>query len=114
MRQAGMAPKDLLFYFVGHGGFVGRCAEYYLAVRCTSSENPSISGIRIESLATTPIDKARYLRRLIILDCCYAAAAFTAFQTEGPAQVAVRQAVDVCKEKARRVGKGHSLPQNIV
>ena len=109
MQQAGKAPRDLLFYFVGHGGFVGRRSEYYLAVRCTSSDSPGASGIRIESLATTLTDRARYLRRLIILDCCYAAAAFTAFLAEGPAQVAVRQAVDVFKEKARKVGKGTSL-----
>ena len=109
MRQTGNAPRDLLFYFVGHGGFAGRKSEYYLAVRCTSSEYPGASGIRIESLATTLMDKARYLRRFIILDCCYAAAAFTDFQAEGPAQVAVRQAVDAFTDKARRIGKGTSL-----
>ena len=109
LQQAGKPPRDLLFYFVGHGGFWGRHSEYYLAVRRTSSDRPYVSGIRMESLATALTDKARYLRRLIILDCCYAAAAFTAFQAEGPAQVAVRQAVDVFKEKAKRVGKGTSL-----
>jgi PQQ-like domain/Caspase domain len=109
MKQVGKGPTDLLFYFVGHGGFVGRNSEYYLAVRCTSSANPAVSGIRIEPLATTITDRARYLRRLIILDCCYAAAAFTAFQAEGPAQVAIRQTFDVFKEKAKRVGKDTSL-----
>ena len=109
MRQADKAPRDLLFYFVGHGGFAGRNSEYYLAVRCTSSENPGVSGIRIESLATTLTDMARYLRRFIILDCCYAAAAFNWFQAEGPAYEAVRQTVDVFKEKAKTVGKGTSL-----
>ena len=109
MQQAGMPPRDLLFYFAGHGGFWGKRSEYYLAVRRTSSDRPYVSGIRVESLATTLTDRARYLRRLIILDCCYAAAAFTAFLAEGPAQVAVRQAVDVFKEKAKRVGKGTSL-----
>ena len=109
MQQAGKPPRDLLFYFVGHGGFAGRNSEYYLAVRCTSIENPLVSGIRIESLATTLTDRARYLRRLIILDCCYAAAAFNWFQAEGPAQEAVRQTVDVFKEKVKRLGKGTSL-----
>src|SRR5260221_869133 len=109
LQQAGKPPRDLLFYFVGHGGFWGRHSEYYLAVRRTSSDRPYVSGIRMESLATALTDKARYLRRLIILDCCYAAAAFTAFQAEGPAQVAVLQAVAVFKRKAKRVGKGTSL-----
>jgi|GEM_PF-1197150 len=109
MKQVGHGPTDLLFYFVGHGGFVGRNSEYYLAVRCTSSANPAVSGIRMEPLATTITDRARYLRRFIILDCCYAAAAFTAFQAEGPAQVAIRQTVDLFKEKAKWVGKGTAL-----
>jgi eukaryotic-like serine/threonine-protein kinase len=109
MQQAGKAPRDLLFYFVGHGGFAGRHSEYYLAVRCTSSEYPLASGIRIESLATTLTDRARHLRRFIILDCCYAAAAFTEFQAEGPAKAAVRQAVDAFTDRARRIGKGTSL-----
>ncbi len=109
MKQAGKAPRDLLFYFVGHGGFAGRNSEYYLAVRCTSSENPGASGIRIESLAATLMDKARHLRRFIILDCCYAAAAFSEFQAEGPAQVAARQAVDAFTDRARRVGRGTAL-----
>ncbi|HZR44140.1 MAG TPA: caspase family protein [Ktedonobacteraceae bacterium] len=109
MRQAVKTPKDLLFYFVGHGGFVGRNSDYFLAVRCTSSDNPGVSGIRADSLATTLTDKARYLRRLIILDCCYAAAAFTSFQAEGPAQVAARQTADVFREKRHMVGKGTSL-----
>ena len=109
MKQVGNNPRDLLFYFVGHGGFIGRNSEYYLAVRCTSSANPAVSGIRMEPLATTITNRARYLRRLVILDCCYAAAAFTAFQAEGPAQMAIRQTVDVFKEKAKRVGKGTAL-----
>jgi len=109
MQQARKPPRDLLFYFVGHGGFWGRHSEYYLAVRSTSSDRPYVSGIRMEALAAALTDRARYLRRLIILDCCYAAAAFTAFQAEGPAQVAVRQAVDVFKEQVKRVGKGTSL-----
>ncbi len=109
LKLAGHGPTDLLFYFVGHGGFVGRNSEYYLAVRCTSSANPAVSGIRMEPLATTITERARYLRRLIILDCCYAAAAFTAFQAEGPEQVAIRQTVDLFKEKAKRVGKGTAL-----
>ncbi len=109
LKQIGHSPTDLLFYFVGHGGFVGKNSEYYLAVRCTSSANPAVSGIRMEPLAATLTERARYLRRLIILDCCYAAAAFTFFQAEGPAQVAIRQTVDLFKDKAKKIGKGTAL-----
>jgi len=94
---------------VGHGGFVGRNADYYLAVRCTSTENPRISGLPMESLASTLTDKARYLRRIIILDCCYAAAAFTVFQTEGPAKLGINQAIEAFEKQVKTVGKGTAL-----
>src|SRR2546421_301388 len=35
MREANNAAKDLLLYFVGHGGFVGRDSDFYLAIRRT-------------------------------------------------------------------------------
>ena len=110
MRQIGNPARDLLVYFVGHGGFVGRNSDYYLAVRCTSTENASISGIPIETLATSITDKeARYIRRIVILDCCYAAAAFSAFQAEGPARVGIDQTYDAFQRKKKTVGKGTSL-----
>lgn len=109
MKQAGNAARDLLVYFVGHGGFVGRNSEYYLAVRRTSTENPRLSGIPMESFASTITEKARYLRRIIILDCCYAAAAFTMFQAEGPAKLAINQTVDIFEKKKKTVGKGTTL-----
>ncbi len=109
MKQAGNPANDLLVYFVGHGGFVGRNADYYLAVRCTSTENLRLSSIPMESLASTLTDKARYLRRIIILDCCYAAAAFTAFQAEGPAKLGINQAVEAFEKQVKTVGKGTTL-----
>src|SRR5947209_837576 len=39
------AARDLLVYFVGHGGFVGRDSDFYLAIRRTRMENPRTSGI---------------------------------------------------------------------
>src|SRR6266566_3194129 len=109
MNLAGNVAKDLLLYFVGHGGFVGRNSDYYLAVRCTSTEDARLSGIPMESLASTLTDKARYLRRIIILDCCYAAAAFTSFQAEGPAKLGIDQTFHAFEKKAKTVGKGTTL-----
>jgi hypothetical protein len=109
MKLAGNVAKDLLLYFVGHGGFVGRNSDYYLAVRCTSTEDARLSGIPMESLASTLTDKARYLRRIIILDCCYAAAAFTSFQAEGPAKLGIDQTFNAFETKAKAVGKGTAL-----
>jgi hypothetical protein len=109
MKLAGNVAKDLLLYFVGHGGFVGRNSDYYLAVHCTSTEDARLSGIPMESLASTLTDKARYLRRIIILDCCYAAAAFTSFQAEGPAKLGIDQTFHAFEKKAKTVGKGTTL-----
>ncbi len=109
MKNSGSAARDLLVYFVGHGGFVGKNSEYYLAVRSTSSENPGVSGIRIGSFVDTLTEKATFLRRIFILDCCYAGAAYTAFLSGGPEQVATIQMVNALKEKVKTIGEGASL-----
>jgi hypothetical protein len=93
MKTTGNAARDLLVYFIGHGGFVGRDSDFYLAIRRTRMENPRASGLQVMSLADTLIEQARHLRRIIVLDCCFAAAAFSAFQS-GPAQIAMEKTVD--------------------
>jgi len=111
LKGTGHAARDLLVYFVGHVGFIGRDSDFYLAIRRTRTENPRASGIPVLSLADTITEKARYLRRIIILDCCFAAAAFSAFQT-GPSQVAIEKAVDAFEVRQRRAGfpaKGTTL-----
>jgi len=63
------------------------------------------------SLADTLTEKARYLRRILILDCCFAAAAFAAFQS-GPDQVAIQQTVTAFLVTSKSVGfptRGTSL-----
>lgn len=109
MKQSRNEASDLLVYFVGHGGFVGRDSTYYLAVRCTSTENATVSGIPVEALASSITNKARYLRRIIILDCCYAAAAFTSFQSEGPARLGINQTRNAFEKSAKTIGKGTAL-----
>src|SRR6266702_4391240 len=111
MKAMGNPARDLLLYFIGHGGFVGRDADFYLAIRRTRMESPRASGIDMMSLADTLTERARHLRRIIILDCCFAAAAFSAFQA-GPAQVAIEKVVDAFEVGQRRGGfpaKGTTL-----
>jgi tetratricopeptide (TPR) repeat protein len=111
MRAAGNAARDVLLYFVGHGGFVGRDADFYLALRRTRMDNPRASGLQMLSLADTLTEKARHLRRIIILDCCFAAAAFSAFQA-GPDQVALEKTSDAFEVRRKAVGfptKGTAL-----
>ncbi len=111
MKVTGNAARDLLLYFIGHGGFVGRDSDFYLAIRRTRMDNPRASGLQVLSLADTLTNGARYLRRIIVLDCCFAAAAFSAFQA-GPDQVALEKTRDAFQVGHKAVGfptKGTTL-----
>ena len=105
MKESGQAARDIFVYFVGHRSFVGRDADFYLAIRRTRMDNPRPSGVQMISLADTLVEKARHLRRIIILDCCFAGAAFSAFQSE-PAQVALEKTRDAFGGQ----GKGTGYP----
>ena len=111
MKASGNAARDVVVYFVGHGGFAGSDLDYYLAIRRTRMENPIASSLGIKTLAYTLKDKARYLRRIIILDCCFAASASVFFQSE-PAQAAMIQTIDAFKVPEKGIGlpgRGTSL-----
>jgi len=111
LKNAGHPARDLLLYFVGHGGFIGRDSDFYLAIRRTRSDNPRASGLQMMALADTLTEHARRLRRILILDCCFAAAAFSSFQA-GPAQVALEKTVDAFEVKQKAIGfpsKGTTL-----
>lgn len=112
MRKSDQAIKDVLIYFVGHGGFSGRDYNYYLAIRRTRANNPIASSINIMSLAHSIKEKARYLRRIIILDCCFAASASQYFQSSEPTRIAIDQMIDAFKVQDEGTGfptKGTSL-----
>lgn len=111
LQATGNPARDLLVYFIGHGGFVGRDADFYLAIRRTRMDNPRASSLQVMALADTLTERARHLRRTIILDCCFAAAAFSAFQS-GPAQVALEKTVDAFEVGQKAIGfptKGTTL-----
>ncbi|MCP4693182.1 MAG: hypothetical protein GY859_34385, partial [Desulfobacterales bacterium] len=93
--------ENLLFYYIGHGGFVDSHKDLYLAIKTTRMRNPDVSAVRIKSLAKTIKESARWLRRFIILDCCFAAAAFSSFQSPG-ATVVRKQTLDAFKESPKR------------
>ena len=111
LKTAGKAARDVLLYFVGHGGFVGRDSDFYLATRRTRADNPRVSSILMVTLADTILNSARHLRRYIILDCCFAGAAFHAFQAE-PADIAIVKTIDSFKARQKEIGfpsKGTTL-----
>jgi Caspase domain len=108
----GPAPTDLIVYFTGHGGFAGGGSSYYLAIRRTRRENRITSSIPILSLAHTLREKARLLRRVVVLDSCFAGTAFSVFQGQGAAHAAIAQAISAFNVHSTRAGfpsKGTSL-----
>ena len=46
-------PRDLIFYYVGHGAFSNPGDEYFLAVRATRSPNRFQTGYSVAMLANT-------------------------------------------------------------
>ncbi len=93
MKASQQAVRDVIIYFIGHGGFVGHDSDFYLVHRRTNVDSLRASGISIAALADIVLDKARHVRRYLFLDCCFAAAAFKSFQG-GPDQVALTKTLD--------------------
>jgi len=104
MKQIGAPARDLLFYYIGHGIFApGSDQAYHLAIRCTRDESLRTSAVAMVALAETLKTKARHLRRIMILDCCFSAESFKYMQST-PDQVAIRQTFFAFEEKS--IGKG--------
>lgn len=104
LKQAETPASDLLFYYIGHGMFApGHDQAYHLAIRCTRDESLRFSAIGVAALAETLKAKARHLRRVVILDCCFAAESFKYMQA-APDQVALQQTAFAFEEQSRRSG----------
>ena len=100
MAGLNQAATDLVVYYIGHAGLIEGSSDYYLAIHCTRESHPGASALRIDTLARTIKTSANNIRRLIILDCCYAASAFNAFQTQG------KEAEEIIPEQAWDVFEG--------
>jgi hypothetical protein len=86
------APANLFVYYVGHGLFTTD-RRYCLAVRQTIDSSVGISAIRGHDLAEIVSQSASFLRRFLILDCCFAGSLFSEFQA-GPAEAATSQMLE--------------------
>ncbi len=103
LKVANQEARDVLVYFVGHGGFAGPSADFYLLHRRANASSLKASGIAIDALAEVLREKARQTRRYLFLDCCFAAAAFRFFQG-GPDQTAITKTRDAFHVQARSRG----------
>jgi LeuA allosteric (dimerisation) domain/Caspase domain len=70
-----ISPTDLIFYYTGHGGFTRNDQAYFLATRKTRTGSEGGTSIRFVDLASSIKRHGSTLRRYLILDCCFAAAA---------------------------------------
>ncbi len=81
LGRAGRAATDLLLYHVGHGDFVGEKQAYHLVLRDSDEDDRETTTLAITALASILRDNARSLRKYLILDACFAAAATPTFQS---------------------------------
>ena len=86
LKSKATDPQDIIIYYVGHGLFWGGGRDYCLAVRATDQRGEGPTSIRTADLAHAIKNHARFLRKFIILDCCFSGAAYTEFQS-APAEV---------------------------
>jgi hypothetical protein len=103
LDQAGTPARDMLLYYVGHGSFTPD-NQYSLLLRYTQLPGPPSSRLLMSSLASTLKECARKLRRVLILDCCFAGTAVR-YQS-GEIEYAHRQIKQAFEEPDR----GRGLP----
>jgi photosystem II stability/assembly factor-like uncharacterized protein len=81
LKNQGSRAEDLLIYYVGHGLFTRGDAAYCLAIRCTNEIDEGATSIRAGQLAGIIMRNAAFMRRYLILDCCFAASIHKEFQS---------------------------------
>lgn len=90
LKEQGSAVRDVIVYYVGHGGFAGHNSDYFLAVQSTRSDNPLASGLLVQALAKTLKEKMREQRKYLVLDACFSASAYETFLS-APMQTAEKK-----------------------
>ena len=93
LEKEDLKIKDIIIYYVGHGGFKDKGNDYFLALCDTQDDDQYFTSYEIERLATNLKNNARFTRKYIILDSCFSAAAFSTFQTS-PLSVAEKKIRD--------------------
>lgn len=102
LQQRGTPAKDLILFYVGHGGFTPGDRQYFLAIRSTRTTREGPSSLRITDLANTLKNDAATLKIYLILDCCFAGSAYKEFQSGGPIEAIRVQTLDDMPAKGRR------------
>lgn len=69
----GYAIRNLVIHYAGHGLILGESGEFGLAVNYTKSEMLIPTCITMGQFAETIKAPARFMRKFMIIDCCFAA-----------------------------------------
>lgn len=95
---------DVILYYTGHGDFTAGEQQFQLMLRSTREEQKDFTGYPMRQLAQTMSTLARDARKYVILDCCYAAAAFQDWQMQSGDAVntAIKKAAE--KQFAKKSG----------
>src|SRR5262245_60172446 len=101
--------SDLFIYYVGHGSFSPDGSQYALAVKRSRGSQPYYSSYQIKSLAQTLYQTAGALRKFLVLDCCFSAAAYQSFQSGGPLEAVRQQTTAVLPSGEEPSYKGTAL-----
>jgi hypothetical protein len=111
LSKHGAHATDLLFYYVGHGGFTDN-DTFFLSIRSTNEDDPLATSITAESLGRIVRDTAAGLRTYLVLDCCFAASVSKVFMGGGPLGVAVTQLQDALPPQGDAAAvRGGELPE---
>lgn len=94
--------RDILLFYTGHGYFSEDGSEFYLALKATEQDFEEDTSLSIKSLANRLKRDARFLRRFVILDCCYSGQAAAAFQSQ-PDKHALRKILEAMPERGTAV-----------
>ena len=73
--------RNLIIYYVGHGYFVGKNRDFYLALASAHPRVPDATGLRLASLGDLLGTYSSGFRIFYILDCCFAGEALSALQS---------------------------------
>jgi hypothetical protein len=98
LKDDGIPPQDLIIYYVGHGLFSESDQAYCLAIRGLDERSKGLTSIRGSDLASIIKAHARFLRKFLILDCCFSAAVYKEFQS-GPLQAGRVKLLDEFPQK---------------
>ncbi len=103
LKNEGTPARDLIIHYVGHGLFSGRESDYCLAIRATDERDEGFTSIRMRDLAGVIHNSATFMRKFLILDCCFSGAAYTQLQS-GPLNVVEVKVRDVLQDESPQRG----------